>query len=189
MPKSRKLDRLSVCFIAVLAASISPLGTFAQQRITGFSTEGAKTHYVESMGRASYSSPHRVGDARLTFSGFRGFYGTLAYRHTGNYRLDGEDSRIRASGSDVLDLSIRQRIKSWIDFNFSIYNLTNKRYFETQNYFESRARPGDPIVARVSWNTGLFDRGVGRGNVTPVWKVVAAKAAVRMSKPDSLSDT
>ena len=56
------------------------------------------------------SSPRTVADARLTFSGFRGFYGTLAYRHTGNYRLDGEDATIRASGFDVLDLSISQRI-------------------------------------------------------------------------------
>lgn len=108
------------------------------------------------------SSPHTVADARLTFSGLRGFFGTVAYRHTGNYRLDGEDAGIRASGLDVLDLSIRQRIRSWIDFNFSIDNLTNKHYFETQNFFESRARPRDAVTARVHGTPG-YSIGVTAG--------------------------
>ena len=108
------------------------------------------------------SSPHTVADARLTYSGFRGFYGTLAYRHTSNYRLDGKDATIRASGLDVLDLSIRQRIRSWIDFNFSIDNMTNKRYFETQNYFESVVRPGAPVIARIHGTPG-YSIGVTAG--------------------------
>lgn len=108
------------------------------------------------------SSPHTVADARLSYTGFRGFYGTLAYRHTGNYRLDGEDASIRAAGLDVLDLSIRQRIRSWIDFNFSIDNLTDKHYLETQNFFESRARLGDPIIARIHGTPG-YSIGVTAG--------------------------
>ncbi len=108
------------------------------------------------------SSPHTVADARLSYSGFRGFYGTLAYRHTGNYRLDGEDASIRAAGLDVLDLSIRQRIRSWVDFNFSIDNLTDKRYLETQNFFESRVHPGDPIIARIHGTPG-YSIGVTAG--------------------------
>jgi hypothetical protein len=32
---------------------------------------------------------------------------------------------------------------------FSIDNLTDKCYFETQNYFESEIRPGDPVIARI----------------------------------------
>ena len=36
-------------------------------------------------------------------------------------------------------------------------NLTDKRYFETQNYFESRVTPG--AVARAhSWDAGLSRR-------------------------------
>ncbi len=35
-----------------------------------------------------------------------------------------------------------ERIRPWVDFNLSIDNLTDKRYFETQNYFESRVSPG-----------------------------------------------
>jgi outer membrane receptor protein involved in Fe transport len=108
------------------------------------------------------SSPHLVGNGGLTVSGFRGFFGYLGYRHTSNYRLDGEDAAIRAAGLDVLDFSMRQRIRRWVDFNFSIDNLTDKNYFETQNFFESRLRPGDPIIARIHATPG-YSRGVTVG--------------------------
>lgn len=100
------------------------------------------------------SAPHTVGNAGLTFSGYRGLSASLGYRHIGSYRLDGEDATIRASGLDVVDLSLTKRIRRWVDFNLSIDNLTDKRYFETQNYFESRLRPGDPIVARIHGTPG-----------------------------------
>lgn len=108
------------------------------------------------------SAPRTVADGRVTFSGFHGFLGTLAYRHTSNYRLDGEDPTIRAAGLDVIDLSLTQRIRRWIDLNVSIDNLTDKRYLETQNYFESRLRPGDPVIARIHGTPG-FSRGVTVG--------------------------
>ena len=38
------------------------------------------------------------------------------YRLTGSYRLDGEDQTIWATGLDVLDFSIRQRIRRWVDY-------------------------------------------------------------------------
>jgi hypothetical protein len=58
----------------------------------------------------------------------------------GGYRLDPEDARPRASGLDVLDLSLTKRLHRWLDFNLALDNLTDKRYCETQNYFESRLR-------------------------------------------------
>ncbi|MEJ7616165.1 MAG: TonB-dependent receptor [Pyrinomonadaceae bacterium] len=100
------------------------------------------------------SAPHTVANAGLTFSGYRGLTGALRYRHISNYRLDGEDAQIRAAGHDVLDLSFAKRIRSWMSFNFSIDNLTNKRYFETQNYFESRLRPGDEVISRIHGTPG-----------------------------------
>jgi outer membrane receptor protein involved in Fe transport len=100
------------------------------------------------------SSPHLVGNGGVTVSDYKGFFGYLGYRHTSNYRLDGEDPSIRASGLDVLDFSMRQRIRRWVDFNLSVDNLTDKRYFETQNFFESRVRPGDPITARIHGTPG-----------------------------------
>jgi outer membrane receptor protein involved in Fe transport len=100
------------------------------------------------------SSPHTVGNAGLVVSDIHGFNGSLLYRHVGNYRLDGEDASIRASGLDIFDLAINKRLRSWIDLNFAVDNLFNKRYYETQNYFESRIRPVAPIVARIHGTPG-----------------------------------
>jgi outer membrane receptor protein involved in Fe transport len=100
------------------------------------------------------SAPHIVADAGLTLSGWRGFSGSLRWRHTGNYRLDPVDPRIRASGLDVLDLGVNKQLRHWIELNFSIDNLTDKHYFETQNYLESRISPGDPAIARIHATPG-----------------------------------
>jgi len=54
----------------------------------------------------------------------------------------------------MIDLSVSRRLRRWIDMNASIDNMTNKSYYETQNYFESRLRPGDPIVARIHGTPG-----------------------------------
>ncbi|HZH31685.1 MAG TPA: TonB-dependent receptor, partial [Pyrinomonadaceae bacterium] len=91
------------------------------------------------------SSPHTVANGGLTLADFHGFNGSLRWRHVGNYRLDGEDASIRAAGLDVLDVSVSKRIRRWVDFNFSIDNLLNKRYYETQNYFESRLPTDAPV--------------------------------------------
>jgi TonB-dependent receptor-like protein len=100
------------------------------------------------------SAPHIVANGGLTLAGWKGITGSLRWRHIGNYRLDPIDPGIRASGLDVLDMSVSKQLRHWIEFNFSIDNLTDKRYFETQNYFESRIRPGDPISARIHATPG-----------------------------------
>jgi len=33
--------------------------------------------------------------------------------------------------------------------NFSLDNLTDRDYYETQNYFESRVTPDAPVIARI----------------------------------------
>jgi len=104
------------------------------------------------------SSPHSVSNTGLTLSDWRGFNGSLRYRHISGYILDGEDPGnpvSHASGLDVLDLSISKRIRHGVDFNFAIDNLNNKRYWETQNYFVSRL-PGEDLegVARVHATPG-----------------------------------
>ena len=99
-------------------------------------------------------APHRVADARLFWQGAGGRLATLSWRHNGNYRLDGTDASIRAAGLDVLDLAFCQPLRSWLDFNLSIDNLTDKRYFETQNFYESRLSPGGPVKARIHGTPG-----------------------------------
>jgi len=99
-------------------------------------------------------APHTVADTRLTFAGQRGLFATIAWRHVSSYRLDGEDPTNRASGLDVVDLALRQRLHPAIDLNLSIDNLTDKRYFETQNYYESRLRGGDLPASRIHATPG-----------------------------------
>lgn len=104
------------------------------------------------------SAPHSVSNTGITFTDFRGFNGSLRYRHISGYILDGADSAnplSHASGLDVLDLSLSKRIRHDLDLNFAIDNLNNKRYWETQNYFVSRL-PGEDQegIARVHATPG-----------------------------------
>lgn len=100
------------------------------------------------------SAPHTVANAGLTLSDFRGFASSLRYRHTSNYRLDPLDARIRAAGLDVVDFNLSKRLRRFVDFNFAIDNLFNKRYFETQNYFESRLSPNAAPAERIHATPG-----------------------------------
>ena len=100
------------------------------------------------------SAPRQTINGGITLNDWQGWSGSLRYRHINNYRLDGTDDSIRASGFDIIDFSANKRLKNWIEFNFSIDNLTNKRYWETQNYFESRLTPIAPIVSRIHATPG-----------------------------------
>ena len=104
------------------------------------------------------SAPHSVANSGLTLTDWRGFNGSLRYRHIGHYILD-QHVMIGdipapipplASGLDVVDLSVSKRVRHGIDFNFAVDNLNNKSYWETQNYFVSRL-PNEPSqgIARV----------------------------------------
>ncbi len=100
------------------------------------------------------SAPHTVSNASLILSEFRGFNSSLNWRHISNYRLDGEDDAIRAAGHDVVDFSVAKRLKKWVALNFSIDNLLDKHYFETQNYFESRTCPACNVAERIHATPG-----------------------------------
>ncbi len=100
------------------------------------------------------SAPRLVANAGLTLAEWKGFSGSLRYRHINHYRLDGEDPTILASGFDVLDFSVNRRLRRGLEFNFAIDNLTNKRYYETQNYFASRVQPGAALTSRIHATPG-----------------------------------
>jgi hypothetical protein len=99
-------------------------------------------------------APHVVGNAAVTVQDVRGFSGSLRYRHVSGYRLDGEDASIRAAGQDVLDLSLSRSVNRWARLLLSVDNVTGARYYETQNFFESRLGPGDDAVARIHGTPG-----------------------------------
>lgn len=100
------------------------------------------------------SAPRTVANAGIVVSELAGFNSSLSWRHISGYRLDGEDRTIRAAGNDVVDLSVSKRLKRWIDLNLSIDNLLNKRYFETQNFFESRTCPTCVVTQRIHATPG-----------------------------------
>ena len=131
--------------------------------LTGGLTQVLNAFYRRTIPRVYVDrAPRRVADARLTWQGSRGLLATIAWRHNGNYRLDGEDASIRATGLDVIDLALRQPLRSWLDFNLTIDNLTDKRYYETQNYYESRIAPGAEVRSRIHGTPG-YSRGLTLG--------------------------
>lgn len=100
------------------------------------------------------SAPHTVANGSFVLSELRGFNASLNWRNISSYLLDAEDKSVKASGHDVVDFSLSKRLRKWVDFNFSIDNLFNKRYYETQNYFESQVAPNAPNVSRIHVTPG-----------------------------------
>lgn len=100
------------------------------------------------------SAPHTVANAGLVLSELRGFNLGLNWRHINSYRLDGEDASIKAAGHDIVDFSLIKRLNKRMDLNFAIDNLLNKKYYETQNYFESRVSPTADVVSRIHATPG-----------------------------------
>jgi outer membrane receptor protein involved in Fe transport len=124
------------------------------------SLNGGLTKVVNAFYRSTFpkiyvdSAPHAVANAALSLAAWRGFSGSLRFRYINSYRLDGEDPSIRASGLTVLDFSMVKQIRRWMDFNFSVDNLTDKVYYETQNYYESRSLPGAAALGRIHATPG-----------------------------------
>lgn len=118
-------------------------------------TQVLEAYYRETNPRIFLdSAPKQTINGGITLNDWNGWSGSVRYRHINNYRLDGIDDSIRASGFDIIDLSANKRLRKWLELNFSIDNLTNKHYFETQNYFESRLTPASPIVSRIHATPG-----------------------------------
>jgi hypothetical protein len=47
-----------------------------------------------------------------------------------------------------------KQVSHIVELNFSLDNLTNRNFYETQNYFESRVTPDAPVVARIHGTPG-----------------------------------
>jgi len=100
------------------------------------------------------SAPHFVANAALTMAAWHGWSGSLRLRAINHYRLDGDDPSIVASGHSVFDLGVARQIRRGMELNLSLDDLTNRDYFETQNYFDSRVTPTAPIVGRIHATPG-----------------------------------
>jgi outer membrane receptor protein involved in Fe transport len=95
------------------------------------------------------SAPHFVANAALTLAAWRGWSGSLRMRAINHYRLDGEDPSIVAAGHTVFDLGVARKLNHAVELNLSLDNLTNRDYYETQNYFESRVTPTAAALSRI----------------------------------------
>lgn len=94
------------------------------------------------------SAPRFTTNAAVTLTRWKGWTGSLRMRAINHYRLDGEDPSIRASGHTVFDLAFGRRLTSSVELNVGVDNLTDRFYWETQNYFTSRL-PGQPPRDRI----------------------------------------
>ena len=99
-------------------------------------------------------APHTVANAGFTVAGWRGTFASLRYRHIGNYRLDEIDPTIRGAGLNVVDLAVTKSVRHGVEVNFAVDNLTDDRYYETQNYLESRVTPTAPAVWQIHATPG-----------------------------------
>jgi outer membrane receptor protein involved in Fe transport len=113
------------------------------------------------------SAPHSVGNASLTLNGWHGLYSSLRHRYISRYLIVNLDnttvspappytnsSQTHASGMDVLDFAATKTLRHGLEWNLAVDNLNNKRYYETQNFFDSRIAPDAPIEARVHGTPG-----------------------------------
>jgi hypothetical protein len=112
-------------------------------------------------------APHSVANSGVTLNEWHGLYSSLRYRHISRYLLVNSDespasaavlysgpSRATATGLDVLDFAETKKLYSCLEWNLSIDNLNNKRYYETQNFFNSRTAADAPVEARVHGTPG-----------------------------------
>jgi len=99
-------------------------------------------------------APQFVAGSALTVAGWRGWSGSLRMRAINHYRLDGNDPSIVASGHTVFDLALVRPLRRGVELNLAIDDLTDRDYYETQNYFESRVAPAAPVVARIHGTPG-----------------------------------
>ncbi len=100
------------------------------------------------------NAPHFVANAAITVTQWAGWSGSFRMRAINHYRLDSEDPSILASGNTVFDLAIARSVRQGFDLNFSIDNLLNRNYYETQNYTESAISPEAPILGRIHGTPG-----------------------------------
>jgi hypothetical protein len=113
------------------------------------------------------SAPHSVGNSSLTLNAWHGLYSSLRYRHISRYLVVNPDDttvppappyessvQTHAGGLDVLDFAATKKLPQGLEWNLSIDNLNNKRYYETQNFFNSRVSPSAPVEARVHGTPG-----------------------------------
>ncbi|MEQ1945926.1 MAG: TonB-dependent receptor [Bryobacteraceae bacterium] len=118
--------------------------------LNGGVTKVSNAYYLGGLQRVYVdSAPHFVANAALTLAAYHGWSGSLRMRAINHYRLNGENPTVMATGHTVFDLGLAKQLSRVVELNLSVDNLTNRDYYETQNYFESRTSPTAPVLARI----------------------------------------
>jgi hypothetical protein len=99
------------------------------------------------------SAPHFVASSGLSMSPWKRWTGSVTMRAINHYRLDGSNAAIVGSGHAVFDAAVSRELRRGVEVSLSADNLTNRDYYETQNYFVSRLA-GEPPVARIHGTPG-----------------------------------
>ena len=89
-------------------------------------------------------APRFTANAMITARNIKGWTGALRLRAINHYPLDGSNLSILAQGHTLADLSLSRQISRGLELSLSADNLFNRRYWETQNYFESRLSGSSP---------------------------------------------
>lgn len=100
------------------------------------------------------SAPRFAANAGVRLAPWHGWSGSLRMLAINHYRLDGESADIVAAGHTIFDLALSRVIRRGLEFNLSVDNLTNRAYYETQNFFVSRVSPDAPAIARIHGTPG-----------------------------------
>ena len=99
-------------------------------------------------------APHFVANASLTLAAWHGWSGSLRMRAINRYRLDPDDPAVRATGHTVFDFNILRSLRRNVDLQLAVDNLTDRVYYETQNYVESRVA-GRPAMYGINATPGF----------------------------------
>ncbi|MGI8495317.1 MAG: TonB-dependent receptor [Pyrinomonadaceae bacterium] len=102
------------------------------------------------------TAPRTTANGSFVLTEYKDYNSWLTWRHISHYRLDGEDPNILASGYDIVDFSLTKHLKKWLDLNFSLDNLLNKKYYETQQYHESRLLTDAPVGFDPMTNRNIY---------------------------------
>ena len=123
--------------------------------LSGGITKVLNAFYRDTAPRAYVDrAPHFTANGAITIAAWKGWSGSARVRAINSYRLDQQDASLRAAGHTVFDMSLVRRLSRQADFLFSIDNFTNRRYYETQNYVESRPFAGGPSLAGIHGTPG-----------------------------------
>ena len=123
--------------------------------VSGGLTKVINAFYRDALPRAYVDrAPHFAANGAITIAAWKGWSGSARVRAINSYRLDREDAAIRAAGHTVFDMSLVRRLNRHADFLFSVDNFTNRRYYETQNYIESRPFANGAAAAGIHGTPG-----------------------------------